>query len=364
MPTLFDPLQLGNISCKNRIFMAPLTRLRNTAEGVPTPIMAEYYGQRADAGLIVAESAAVSRQGFGFLDAPGIWNGEQIEGWKRVTGAVHDKGGKIVCQLWHGGRVVFSGTSGEQPVAPSVSRAPGLGHTWNGKMPFPEARALRLDEIPHLIDTYAYAARNALAAGFDGVQVHSANGYLLDEFLRDSTNHRTDQYGGSPENRMRLLREVCEAVMSEVGANRVGVRLSPNGEILGCIDSDPAAIFIPTAAMLQEIGVAWLGLREADPDLNDGKFTGSGQPKLSPEIRKAFTNPLVLNGDYTFETAEKAVQTGAANAISFGRAFISNPDLVKRFREHLPLQPDDKKTWYGEFLTDKAKGYTDYPFAS
>lgn len=364
MPTLFTPLQIGVLSCPNRIFMAPLTRLRNTRQGVPTPLMAEYYAQRAEAGLIISESTAVSQQGFGFLDAPGIWNEAQVEGWKRVTEAVHAKGGRIVCQLWHGGRIVFPETSGEQPVAPSASRAPGLGHTWEGKKPYPEARALRLDEIPGLIETFVSAARNALEAGFDGVQIHAANGYLLDEFLRDSTNHRTDQYGGSPENRMRLLKEICQAVIAEIGAGHVGVRLSPNGEIQGCIDSNPAEIFVPTAAMLQNLGVAWLGMREADPALNDGKFTGSGQPKLSPEIRKVFTNPLVLNGDYTFESAEQAVSRDAADAISFGRLFISNPDLVHRFQNALPLQPDDKKSWYGEFLDNKAQGYTDYPFAS
>ncbi|QDH15432.1 alkene reductase [Oecophyllibacter saccharovorans] len=361
MTTLFDPIQLGSIPCKNRIFMAPLTRARATKEAVPTPIMAEYYAQRADAGLIISEAVGISRQGLGWIYAPGIWNDEQVEAWKPITKAVHDKGGRIVCQLWHMGRMVASSVTGEQPVAPSVSTAPGYIHTYEGKQPYEEARALRLDEIPGLIADYANAARNAIKAGFDGVQLHAANGYLIDEFLRDGTNQRTDQYGGSPENRFRLLREVTEALIGAIGAEKVGVRLSPNGEIQGCIDSDPATVFVPAAKMLQDLGTAWLELRESDAEGSFPMAPRTNQPKLAPEIRKVFTNPLVLNQGYTFEEAEKTVESGLANAIAFGRLFIGNPDLVERFRKHLPLVESDSHTWYGAW--NGAKGYTDYPDA-
>ncbi|QDH13194.1 alkene reductase [Formicincola oecophyllae] len=368
MTTLFDQLQLGAIPCKNRVFMAPLTRLRSTPDGVPTPLMAQYYAQRADAGLIIAESMAICQQGSGFLNAPGIWEQAQIKGWRLVTDAVHAAGGKIVAQLWHGGRIVFpTMNGGTQPVSASATQAPGLGHTWEGKEPYPMARALRLDEIPALVAQFAQAAQNAIKAGFDGVQVHAANGYLLDQFLRDSTNHRTDAYGGSVENRMRLLREVCVAVIGAVGAGRTGVRISPNGEILGCVDSNPKALFVPVAAMLQQLGVAWLGVKEFNPHA-DPNAPGPQQAPLSPEIRKVFTNPLVLNGNYDFQKAEQVVGTGKADAISFGRPFIANPDLVKRFEKLAQGQTanvaeSDKKTWYGEFLPreEQSLGYTDYP---
>ncbi|MUG05197.1 alkene reductase [Bombella sp. ESL0378] len=360
MATLFEPISFGAIKAANRVVMAPLTRARAGKDAVPTPIMAEYYAQRATAGLIISEAVGISRQGLGWAYATGIWNDAQVKGWKAVTDAVHEKGGKIVCQLWHMGRMVHSSTTGEQPVAPSPSTAPGHIHTYEGKAPYEEARALRLDEIPGIIEDYIKAARNAMKAGFDGVQIHSANGYLLDEFLRDGTNHRTDAYGGSVENRLRLLREVTEAVIKEVGAEHVGVRLSPNGEVQGTIDSKPETVFIPAAKMLNDLGVAWLELRESNPS---STFTFGGateQPKLSPEIRKVFTRPLVLNQEYTRDEALKAVAEGKADAISFGRAYIANPDLVRRLKEDLPFQQDDMATWYGPI---GAKGYTDYPFA-
>lgn len=362
MPTLFDPIDLGSVHAKNRIVMAPLTRARATKECMPTPIMAEYYAQRADAGMIISEAVGISRQGLGWIYSPGIWNDAQVEAWKPITKAVHDKGGKIVCQLWHMGRMVHSSVTGEQPVAPSPSKAPRYAHTYEGKQPYEEARELRLDELPGIVADYANAAKNAMKAGFDGVQIHAANGYLIDEFLRDGTNHRTDQYGGSPENRIRFLREVTEAVIAAIGAPQVGVRLSPNGEVQGCLDSDPAKVFVPAAKMLQDLDVAWLELRESDPEGSFPLAERTTQPKLSPEIRKVFTNPLVLNQDYTLEKAEKAVESGIADAIAFGRDFIGNPDLVQRFRDHLPLTPDDSETWYGAW--HGAKGYTDYPTAS
>ncbi|QCE34254.1 alkene reductase [Acetobacteraceae bacterium] len=364
MISLFDPIQIGKTTCQNRLFMAPLTRTRNYPDGVPSSLMAQYYAQRAEAGLIVSESIAICLQGYGFLNASGIWMEEQIEGWKHVTEAVHQKGGKIIAQLWHGGRIVFPTMSGgQQPVSASDSAAPGIGHTWEGKRPYPKARALKISEIHQITELFAKAARNARKAGFDGVQIHGANGYLLDQFLRDSSNQRTDEYGYSPENRMRFLKEVCQAVIAEIGSEQVGVRLSPNGEILGCIDSQPEKLFLPVAKMLNELNIAWLALKEFNPHASKDNLANplSYQPKLSPEIRKIFKKPLVLNGNYNFESAKEAVQDGFADAISFGRDFIANPDLVKRFKTSAPLNKEDKTTWYGQFLTDKEHGYTDWP---
>ncbi len=230
MTTLFDPIQLGAIDAKNRILMSPLTRGRGTREHVPTPIMAEYYAQRASAGLIISEATGISREGLGWPYAPGIWSAEQVEAWKPITKAVHDKGGKIVVQLWHMGRMVHPSVTGQQPVSSSPTSAPGQIHTYDGKQDPEQARALTKDDITRILGEYEVAARNAIEAGFDGVQIHAANGYLIDEFLRDGTNHREDEYGGSPENRIRLLREVTERVIATIGAERVSVRLSPNGD--------------------------------------------------------------------------------------------------------------------------------------
>ncbi|MDF7673500.1 alkene reductase [Acetobacteraceae bacterium ESL0709] len=357
MPTLFDPIDYGPIHAANRIVMAPLTRAKATREGVPTAIMAEYYAQRATAGLIISEATGISRQGLGWVNAPGIWNDEQVEGWKPIVKTVHDKGGKIVCQLWHMGRMAHSVNTGEQPVAPSPSTAPGHIRTYDGLRDYEEARALRLDEIPGIIAAYATAARNAIKAGFDGIQIHGANGYLLHEFLSDGTNHRTDQYGGSPENRIRLLSEVVEAVCQAIGAERVGVRLSPNGMIQGTMDSRPEAVYVPAVQMLQNLGIAWLELRE----LTQTSEPPTDQLRLSPELRMFFHHTMVLNQDYRHGNAEDAVASGMADAISFGRPFISNPDLVRRLKENIPFQPVDTATLYsGE---QNIQGYLDYPFA-
>ncbi|QHI95131.1 alkene reductase [Aristophania vespae] len=362
MPNLFDPIQLGSIKTSNRVFMAPLTRGRADKNAVPTELMIEYYTQRATAGLIISEATGISRQGLGWINAPGIWNDAQIEGWKPIIKAVHDKGGKIVCQLWHMGRLVHSSITGEQPVAPSPSTAPRYIHTYEGKKPYEEARALRADELPAIVADYAKAAQNAIKAGFDGVQIHAANGYLIDEFLRDGTNHRSDQYGGSPENRMRFLREVTQAVINAVGAERVGVRLSPNGEVQGTVDSNPETVFVPAAKMLQDLGVAWLELREWKENSDFEFAEETDQPILSPKIRKVFTNPLILNQNYTAEEAKEAVASGHADGISFGRPFIANPDLVHRIKNNITWQKSEIKTWYG--IEYGPKGYTDYPFAS
>lgn len=356
MTTLFDPIKVGSIEAANRIWMSPLTRARGTRDHVPTPIMVEYYAQRADAGLIISEATGITREGLGWPWAPGIWNEEQVEAWKPVTKAVHDKGGKIVCQLWHMGRLVHSSVTGQQPVAPSAIPGPNQVHTYEGKKDYETPRELDVSEIPRLLDEYENAARNAIAAGFDGVQIHAANGYLIDEFLRDSTNKRTDEYGGSAENRIRLLKEVTERVIATVGKERTGVRLSPNGDTQGCIDSAPETIFIPAAKLLQDLDIAFLELREPGPE---GTFGSTDQPRLSPEIRKVFTNDLILNQDYTFDEANSTVEAGHADAIAFGRKFISNPDLVTRFKKDIPLAPDDIKTWYSQ----GKEGYIDYPAA-
>lgn len=356
MPSLFDSIDLGAVHAANRIIMSPLTRARATEGAVPTPLMVEYYAQRAGAGLIISEATGISREGLGWPWAPGIWSAEQVAAWKPITKAVHERGGKIVCQLWHMGRMVHSSVTGLQPVSASPTTAPGQSHTYEGKKPYEEARELRVDEIPRILADYENAARNAIGAGFDGVQIHAANGYLIDEFLRDGTNHRKDEYGGAPENRIRLLREVTERVVATIGADRTSVRLSPNGDTQGTDDSAPEKVFVPAAKVLQDLGVAWLELREPGPE---GTFGKTDEPKLSPEIRKVFSRPLVLNQDYTLEDAQKAVSSGLADAVSFGRKFIANPDLPRRFAEDIPLAKDDMATWYSQ----GPKGYTDYPFA-
>jgi N-ethylmaleimide reductase len=354
MPSLFDPIQLGAIHAPNRILMAPLTRGRATREHVPTELMIEYYRQRAGAGLIITEATGISRQGLGWPYAPGIWSDEQVAAWQPVTQAVHEAGGRIALQLWHMGRVVHSSVTGEQPVSSSVSTGPGDAHTYDGKQPFEEARALGIDEIPALLETYDRAARNAIAAGFDGVQIHAANGYLIDQFLRDNSNFRTDEYGGSIENRVRLLREVAATVVGAIGGDRTGVRLSPNGTTQGVDDSNPHALFPAAAKALSDVGVAWLELREPSPE---GTFGKAEVAPVAPAIRAAFNGPLVLNSDYDHARAQAALDAGEADAIAFGRRFLANPDLPARFAKGVPLNPDDMPTWYSR----GPKGYVDYP---
>jgi 2,4-dienoyl-CoA reductase-like NADH-dependent reductase (Old Yellow Enzyme family) len=355
MPSLFDPIQVGAVHLPNRILMAPLTRGRATRDHVPTELMRIYYAQRAGAGLILTEATGISRQGLGWPYAPGLWSQAQVEGWKPVVAAVHEAGGRIFAQLWHMGRVVHSSfLGGEAPVSASATRAPAKAHTYEGRQPYDEARALRREEIPDVIADYVRAARNAIAAGFDGVQIHGANGYLIDQFLRDGTNLREDDYGGPVENRIRLLREVTRAVADEVGAGRTAVRLSPNGEVQGANDSDPFALFSAAAAALSELGIAFLELRE--PGF-DGSFGKAEVAPVHPYIRRAFEGPVVLNSDYTRERAQAALDASEADAIAFGRPFISNPDLVERLRIGAPLEPDVMATWYSQGL----EGYVDYP---
>jgi len=355
MPNLFDPIQLGAISAPNRILMAPLTRGRADKAAVPTDMMVDYYTQRASAGLIISEATGISREGLGWPFAPGLWTDEQVAAWKPVTDSVHAAGGHIVVQLWHMGRQVHSSVIGGQPVSSSATATAGQAHTYEGKQDFETARPLETDEIPRLLADYELAAKNAKAAGFDGVQVHGANGYLIDQFLRDNANFRDDRYGGSIENRIRLMREVTERVASVIGADRTSIRLSPNGDSQGVDDSNPVPLFTAAAKALSEIGIGFLELREPGPN---GTFGKTDVPKISPQIREAFTGPLVLNSDYrTRDEAQAAIDSGIADAIAFGRTFLANPDLPERLRTGAPLNQDDMKTWYSQ----GPEGYIDYP---
>ena len=351
MPSLFDPITVGDIHAANRIFMAPLTRGRATQAHVPTDLMIEYYRQRAGAGVIITEGTGVSRRGLGWPAAPGLWTADQVEAWKPITEAVHEAGGKIVAQLWHMGRLARPDVTGVTPLSSSATRAPYHKPDEN---PYAEAQAATLDDIRQAQDEYAEGATNAIAAGFDGVQLHGANGYLIDQFLRDGTNARDDEYGGTPENRIRFMRESVARVVDAVGAGRTAIRLSPNGETQGADDSDPESVFVPAARALDELGIAFLELREQSPE---GTFGKTDVPKLSPQIRQVFHRPLVLNQEYSFESGQADLDAGVADAIAWGRAFIGNPDLVERFRQGAPLTKDNHRTWY----TPGAEGYTDYP---
>lgn len=358
MPSLFDPIQLGAVAAPNRILMAPLTRGRSTREHVPTPIMADYYVQRAAAGLIISEGTGISREGLGWPYAPGLWTEEQVEGWKPVLDAVHKAGGRIFAQLWHMGRIVHpTFLDGAPPLSASETTAPGQAHTYDGKQDYTPSRPATLDDIARTLDDYTAATRNAIRAGFDGVQLHGANGYLIDQFMRDNSNFRDDDYGGSPENRGRLLREVTARLIAEAGADRTAVRFSPNGNTQGADDSDPASVFVPAAKWLGEQGIAFLELREQGPE---GTFGRTDVPKLSPQIREVFKGPLVLNQDYGLASAQADLDSGVADAIAFGRPWLANPDLVERLRIDAPFNAPDFRTFY----TQGAEGYTDYPALS
>ena len=355
MPTLFDPIQLGAISAPNRILMAPLTRGRATRAHVPTPVMAEYYAQRASAGLIISEGTGISREGLGWPYAPGLWTDEQTEAWKPITEAVHQAGGRIVAQLWHMGRLVHpSFLDGAAPLSASATTAPGKAHVYDGKATYEPARAATVDDIARVLDDYLRAALNARRAGFDGVQLHGANGYLIDQFLRASANQRDDDYGGAPENRIRLLTEVIDRLIDAVGADRTAVRFSPNGDTQGANDPDPDAVFVPAARAMAERGIAFIELRELSPT---GTFGASDQPKVSPAIRKAFPGPLVLNQDYTLASATEDLAALRADAIAFGRPFIANPDLPARLAAAAELNALDVATLYSQ----GREGYVDYP---
>ncbi|MCJ7421136.1 alkene reductase [Sphingomicrobium astaxanthinifaciens] len=354
MPNLFDPIDLGDLACPNRIVMAPLTRGRADRAGVHGPLAVEYYRQRADAGLIISEATGISREGLGWPYAPGLWSERQVEGWKPVTEAVHAAGGRIVAQLWHMGRLVHPDLGGGPPVSASATRGPHRLHTYEGKKDPVTARALTRDEIARVVGDYVHAAANAIRAGFDGVQVHGANGYLVDQFLRDSANHRDDDYGGSAENRMRFLREILLGIGGEIGMGRTGLRLSPIGEVNGVDDSAPEDTFTKVAAMLEEIGLPWLEMREPG---DESSFVAAAHERVSPAMQEVFSGPIGLNSDLDRASGQALLDAGTADFIAFGRPFIANPDLVRRLREDAPLNAPDPATFYSR----GAEGYVDYP---
>jgi N-ethylmaleimide reductase len=354
-PSLFDPIQLGKVRAHNRILMAPMTRGRATRDHVPTPLMQEHYTQRASAGLIISEATGISRQGLGWPYAPGIWSAEQVSGWKSITRSVHEAGGKIVCQLWHMGRVVHpSFLGGRPPVSCSATTPPGDARTYTGRQAYVEARPLSVEEISIIVQDFAHAALNCRAAGFDGVQLHAGSGYLIDQFLRDGTNRRTDSYGGSIANRLRFLLEIVDAIGNTLSPTELSVRFSPNAATQGCADSDSLALFSAAAAELSGVGLAFLELREPGPS---GIFGITDSQPVSPLVRRRFDGNLVLNEDYDLAQAQCSLSTGQADAISFGRAFISNPDLPNRLERELPLTANSRADWY----TPGPRGYTDYP---
>ena len=353
-PSLFDPIRIGAIELANRIVMAPLTRSRAGEGLTPSPLAPEYYGQRATAGLIITEATQINPIAQGYIATPGIYTPEQVAGWRRVTDEVHRRGGKIAVQLWHVGRVSHTSLlpPGEVPVAPSAIRASTKTFAPEGYVDVSEPRALDISEIPGIVDDFRRAARNAMDAGFDGVEVHGANGYLIDQFLRDGSNRRTDAYGGSIENRTRFLAEVVAAVSNEIGADRTGVRLAPVTPANDMHDSNPQALFERAVERLDALGIAFVHVIEG--------ATGGPRDNLPFDyaaLRAKFHGAWIVNNGYDLEMAEAVIREGRADAVAFGTAFIANPDLVRRLREHAPLNTPDRATFYG----GGAAGYIDYP---
>ncbi|WP_237248638.1 alkene reductase [Sideroxyarcus emersonii] len=345
------PIQVGDLNLPNRIVMAPLTRCRASEGRVPNGLMAEYYAQRAGAGLILSEATSVSPLGVGYPDTPGVWSDEQVQGWKLVTKAVHEAGGRIFMQLWHVGRISHPDfLNGELPVAPSAIAPQGHVSLLRPQREYVMPRALATSEIPSIVEAYRKGAENAQRAGFDGVEIHGANGYLLDQFLQDSTNKRTDAYGGPIENRARLMLEVADAVISVWGAGRVGMHLAPRGDAHTMGDSNPLATFGYVAEQLGSRGIAFIFTRES-----------LGENRISPQLKKRFRGVLIANEGFNRETAEQVIEAGEADAVSFGKDFISNPDLPRRLQLHKPLNPFHPETFYGYGLQDPRVGYTDYP---
>jgi 2,4-dienoyl-CoA reductase-like NADH-dependent reductase (Old Yellow Enzyme family) len=348
MPQLFEPLTLGDITIPNRILMAPLTRCRATGGGrVPNALMRDYYVQRASAGLILSEATSVTPDGVGYPDTPGIWSDQQVEGWKAVTSAVHAAGGRMMLQLWHVGRIsdpIY--LNGGEPVAPSPIAAKGHVSLVRPEKPYVTPRALSLDEIPGVIAAYRKGAENAKAAGFDGVEIHGANGYLLDQFLQDKTNKRNDRYGGSIENRARLMLEVTDACIEVWGAGRVGMHLAPRRDAHDMGDSAPAETFGYVARELGRRKIAFICSRER-----------LGDDRLGPQIKAAFGGPYVVNEDFSKDKAQALLDAGEADAVAFGKLFIANPDLPKRLEIDSPLNPPDPSTFYAQ----GPAGYVDYP---
>lgn len=351
MPSLFDPIRVGDLELRNRIFMAPLTRSRAVGgKRVPNGLMVEYYRQRSTVGLILTEATAVTPMGVGYADTPGIWSDEQVEGWQKITQAVHQEGGRIFLQLWHVGRISDPSFLNDlAPVAPSAVAADGHVSLLRPHRPYPVPRALELEEIPAVIEEYRKGAENAKAAGFDGVEIHGANGYLLDQFLQTSANRREDAYGGSVENRARLMLEVTDAVVGVWGPQRVGMHLAPRGDSHSMGDANPAETFGYVARELGRRGIAFIAARES-----------LGPDRLGPQIKEAFGGTYVANESFDKASAQEVLDKGEADAVAFGKLIIANPDLVRRFREDAPLNPWNAETFYAEGAT----GYTDYPFLS
>jgi 2,4-dienoyl-CoA reductase-like NADH-dependent reductase (Old Yellow Enzyme family) len=344
---LLEPLTVGNLHLRNRVFMAPLTRCRASAGRVPNTLMRDYYVQRASAGLILSEATAVSPTGVGYPDTPGIWSAEQVRGWKGITDAVHAAGGRMFLQLWHVGRVSDpSYLDGALPVAPSAIAPWGEVSLLRPKRPFVTPRALGREELPGIVEAYRKGARNAQAAGFDGVEIHGANGYLLDQFLQDSSNQRTDEYGGRIENRARLMLEVTDAVISVWGADRVAMHLAPRGDSHDMGDSNPAATFGYVATELGKRRIAFLCVRES-----------LGPGRVGPNLKRTFGGIYVANEAHTRDTAEQLLRAGEADAVAFGKLFIANPDLPRRFTLDAQLNKPVPETFY----TPGPAGYTDYP---
>ena len=344
---LFEALQVGAIELKNRVVMAPLTRLRGTVDHLPTPLMVDYYRQRAGAGMIITEGTPVSPMGVGYAQVPGIWSAEQTELWKPVTAAVQEAGGKILAQIWHVGRVSDSSfLNGKQPVAPSALAPPGTVTLIRPKKEFEVPRALSVDEIHQVIDEFRQGAKNAKEAGFDGVEIHGANGYLLDQFLHDASNKRDDDYGGSIANRARLHLQVADAASEVFGADRVGMHLAPRGDVMGMGDANPREIFTYLAGELGKRGLAFLMAREY-----------FGDDRLGPDLKKAFGGVYIANEKYTQAQAEQVIEAGEADAVAFGKLFIANPDLPRRFAEAALLNEPNSETFY----THGPEGYVDYP---
>lgn len=347
MTSLFDPIQLGVVEISNRVVMAPLTRTRASPGRIPNDLMRTYYCQRASAGLILSEATSVSPSGVGYPNTPGIWSSAQVEGWKKITRAVHARGGKIFLQLWHVGRVSDPEyLNGEIPVAPSAIACEGHVSLLHPHRNYVVPRALRAEEIAGIVADFAQAARHAREADFDGVEVHAANGYLIDQFLQDGTNKRQDAYGGSVENRSRLLLEVVDACVGIWGAGRVGVHLSPRGTAHAISDTNPELVFNHVARALGQRGIAFIFVREAP-----------GNGSQTAQIKRLFGGPLIVNERYELESARQALASGRAEAVAFGRAFIANPDLVTRLKTGAELNHWDAGTFYA----DGPKGYIDYP---
>lgn len=356
MPTLFDPIELGPLVCPNRIFMAPLTRCRAAEGHVPTELNAEYYRQRASAGLIISEATSVSPHGFGYPNTPGIFTDAQVAGWQKVTSAVHKVGGRIFLQLWHVGRISHPSyqPNEELPIAPSAIKPRGQIFTGTAMADYVTPRALDATEIPGIIAEYVGGAEKAKAAGFDGVEIHNANGYLLDQFLRDGTNQRGDRYGGSIANRARLTLEVTEAVVSVWGGERVGIRFSPAGVFNDMRDSNPLETFGYVLRELNPFKLAYAHVTQVTKqDIDHGAVDGVG-PR---ELRHHFKHPMVSAGGFTKETGNQALAEGWADAIAFGVPFLANSDLPERLRRNAPLNQPDESTFYAS----GPKGYTDYP---